>query len=299
VSPALLIVLVMLCAGYACARLGIFPLDASETFHRFVIYVCLPAMVWKLVPTLQYEAGLWVLVLIPWLLLTLMAAGVYALCRLLGWSRAVCGALLLCVPLGNTSFLGFPMIAALVGEPAVRYALLYDQLGSFLALSTYGLLVAARFGGGPTPSLAQTLRRIVTFPPFVAMILAFTPLVRFAVLQPLWIRLSDALVPIAMFAVGLRIELRPPRPWSGLIAGLGLKMLLMPALAWLIALACNASPVLTHVSVLEAGMPAQITAGALAMLSGLAPELAAALVGYGVLLALLSLPLIAALLGPL
>jgi predicted permease len=41
-------------------------------------------------------------------------------------------------------------------------------------------------------------------------------------------------------------------------------------------------------------MPPMITAGALATMAGLAPELAAALVGYGVLLALVVLPFIAA-----
>jgi predicted permease len=44
-------------------------------------------------------------------------------------------------------------------------------------------------------------------------------------------------------------------------------------------------------SVLESAMPPMITAGALAISHRLAPGLAAALVGYGTVLALLSLPL--------
>jgi hypothetical protein len=42
-------------------------------------------------------------------------------------------------------------------------------------------------------------------------------------------------------------------------------------------------------------MPPMISAGALAAMAGLAPRLVAALVGYGVLLALLSVPALAAL----
>jgi predicted permease len=38
-------------------------------------------------------------------------------------------------------------------------------------------------------------------------------------------------------------------------------------------------------------MPSMVTAGALAISHGLAPRLAAAMVGYGVLLSLLTLPL--------
>ena len=45
-----------------------------------------------------------------------------------------------------------------------------------------------------------------------------------------------------------------------------------------------------QVSVLESAMPTMITAGALAIAHNLAPRLAAALVGYGILLSLLTLP---------
>jgi predicted permease len=100
-----------------------------------------------------------------------------------------------------------------------------------------------------------------------------------------------------MFAVGLRIELRFPRPWSSFALGLGLKLVLMPLLAWLLARGLGAPPLLAQVAVLEAGMPAMITAGAIAMLAGLAPELAAGLVGYGVLVSMLTLPMIAYLLS--
>ena len=45
-----------------------------------------------------------------------------------------------------------------------------------------------------------------------------------------------------------------------------------------------------QVNVLESAMPTMITAGALAIAHNLAPRLAAALVGYGILLSLVTLP---------
>ncbi|MCY1458728.1 hypothetical protein D9M71_761360 [compost metagenome] len=45
-----------------------------------------------------------------------------------------------------------------------------------------------------------------------------------------------------------------------------------------------------QVNVLESAMPTMITAAALAISHRLAPRLAAALVGYGILLSLLTLP---------
>src|SRR3546814_6428673 len=55
--------------------------------------------------------------------------------------------LLLTVVLGNTSFLGYPLVRALLGESALPYAVVYDQFGAFMLLSTFGLYVLARYGG--------------------------------------------------------------------------------------------------------------------------------------------------------
>ena len=45
-----------------------------------------------------------------------------------------------------------------------------------------------------------------------------------------------------------------------------------------------------QVAVLESAMPTMVTAAALAISHGLAPRLAAALVGYGIVLAMATLP---------
>ena len=96
----------------------------------------------------------------------------------------------------------------------MRYGLLYDQAGSFLILSTYGLVVLARFTGETPPSAATLATRVITFPPFVALVLALLvsalhvpiPEALMGVLS----RVGDTLVPLAMFAVGMRLRLRPP-----------------------------------------------------------------------------------------
>jgi predicted permease len=206
------------------------------------------------------------------------------------------GALLLCVPLGNTSFVGIPIIAALRGDDAVRYAVLYDQFGSFLALSTYGLLVLARYSGEARPGLATLSGRVLSFPPFVALMLALIPVPHPALLDAMLQRVADTLSPVAIFAVGLRLKLRPPAEGSALWWGLAIKMLVAPLLAWAAMRAIGSNQLSAQVAVLEAAMPPMVSAGALASMAGLAPELCAALVGYGVVIAFVSVPLLALLL---
>lgn len=293
-DAAFALILVSLAGGFLCARFDVLPRDGADTLNRFVIYVCLPALVLRLVPKLAVEPGLAVLAITPWAALAVSVAVVNTAARWFHFSREVRGALLLCVPLGNTSFLGFPMIGALVSASAVRLAVVYDQLGSFIIVSTYGLFVVASLSGNAKPTVKSVALRILRFPPFGALVLACLPVPHPAWLETVLLRLGDALVPVAMFAVGLKLELRLPKDRAALALGLGMKMLVLPLLAYAACRALGLHGAPARVAVLETAMPPMITAGALATMAGLAPELAAALVGYGVVLSLVTLPLFAA-----
>jgi predicted permease len=49
---------------------------------------------------------------------------------------------------GNTSFLGFPIIEALYGQEGMKTAILVDQPGTFVVLSTLGIIVATMYSKG-------------------------------------------------------------------------------------------------------------------------------------------------------
>lgn len=74
------------------------------------------------------------------------------------------------------------------------------------------------------------------------------------------------------------------------------KLMVMPLIAFGILFAMGTEPLALKTAVLESGMPSMITAGALAIAAGFAPALSAALVGYGIIIALVTLPIIAYLL---
>jgi predicted permease len=173
------------------------------------------------------------------------------------------------------------------------YAVVYDQFGTFVLLSTFGLYVLAKYGGDAPPTAKQILSRILEFPPVWALLLGLTVMPE---QPPAWIaaalqRLADALLPLVMLAVGLSIQLKLPRDEvKPLAIGLLLKLVLMPALALPLGLLFGMQGAMLQVNVLESAMPTMITAGALAIAHNLAPRLAAALVGYGILLSLVTLP---------
>jgi len=290
---AFALILTMLALGMLFARLKVLPDNAAETLNLVVLYVCLPAAVLIYVPRLHVDASLTGLIATPWLLALATIALVALATRLSGFRRDEHAVLLLCVALGNTSFIGYPMVRALLGEPALPYAVVYDQFGTFVLLSTFGLYVLARYGGDAPPTARQILLRIVKFPPVWALVLGLTVMPE---QPPAWIaaalqKLADALLPLVMLAVGLSIQLKLPRDEvKPLALGLLLKLVVMPAIALPLALLFGMRGAMLQVNVLESAMPTMITAGALAIAHNLAPRLAAALVGYGILLSLVTLP---------
>ena len=288
------IILVLLAIGYALKAWRVVPESASATLNLVVLNVCLPAAILLYAPKLQFERELIGLVAIPWIILIVSTGLVFAVSRVARFDRPSTANLLLQIPLGNTSYIGYALIPVLVGAGALRYAVVYDQLGSFLILTTWGLFVISVYGGGERLRVPTIIRRVLSFPPFIALVLALTVVP--ADLAPVFDQglhlLADALLPIVVLALGMQLKLRLARPHVfPLVFGLLAKLILMPMIALGLAQAFGLSREMLLVAVYLTAMPPMVTSGALLALAGLAPDLAAALIGYGIIISMLTLPL--------
>lgn len=290
---AFALILAMLALGLVFQRLRVFPESAPESLNLVVLYVCLPAAVLLYAPRLELGWHVLAVAAVPWALLAATVLAVTGVSRLLGLRRDQHAVLLLCVALGNTSFLGYPLVRALLGEAALPYAVVYDQFGAFLIMSTFGLYVLARYSGDAEPTAREIGLRILRFPPFLALVFGLTLM---PAQPPAWIadalqRLADALLPLVVLAIGLGLKLKlPGDELKPLAAGLVLKLLVMPLLALGLVMWLPMDANAADTAVLESAMPPMITAAALAISHRLAPSLASALVGYGILISLATLP---------
>lgn len=290
----LVVIVISLAIGLLLQRQRRWPKGSAATLNLYVVYVALPALVLAEIPRLTLDHHALLTVVFAWGIMGVTALITWVTARLFNWSRAVTGVLMLTVPLGNTGFVGIPLIDALLGTAAVPYAILYDQFGTFIALNTYGILLAAYYAGTST-TWPRLLKSIASFPPFIALILAFLTLWWD---YPVWLseaftRISATLVPVIMVAVGLqwrlKLELAALVPMA---VGLFYMLVLTPALTYLAlrSLMLTGSLMLTEevarVILLQSAMPAMISAGVLAMSYNLLPRLASSLVGYSLLLSL-------------
>jgi predicted permease len=286
--------LVLLAAGRILRATKKTPENASETLNIVALYVCMPAAILLHAPHLTFERGIAGVVAVPWILLLASATTVFVVSRLARAPRATRACLMLEIPLGNTAFLGYSVIPALAGPRALRYAVLYDQLGSFLILGTYGLIVVALHSGGATPTQRSVAKRILTFPPFVALALGTTLMpadLPRSVTMPLEV-LSSALLPIVGIAVGMQLRLKLARSYiAPLLLGIVGKLVVLPLLALGVCALFRIDGDMRAAAVLESAMPTMMTTGALLSIAGLAPDLAAAIVGYTTILSIVTLPI--------
>src|SRR6516225_9194488 len=94
--------------------------------------------------------------------------------RLTRWNTPTTGGLILSGSLANTSFVGLPMIETFYGVSFLGVGILIDQLGTYMILSTLGLVVAAAFSATQAEnfSFAKVVHKVVAFAPFQALMLA-------------------------------------------------------------------------------------------------------------------------------
>jgi predicted permease len=233
--------------------------------------------------------------LLPWLMLIFSAVLVLGAAHLWQWPRPTTGVLLLVVPLGNTSFMGVPMITAFFGAAGIPFLIVYDQIGTMLIFATYGSLILALYGRDGTADLVTITRKALLFPPTVALLLG---LALHGCPYPLPIRqileaLAGTLTPMVMTSIGIQMTLRlRPTTLTPLGTGLAIKLLLAPLAALLVCRLAGLHGLAIDVAILEAGMPPMVTASALAVAAGMEAELAVALAGLGIIAAFFTLPLV-------
>lgn len=292
------LLVVCLALGALVARLARPPAGLADALNWWVINVALPALVLSIVPGLPFSAELWFPAVAMWFVFLGGWAIFAAAGRAAGWSGARIGALTLTCGLGNSAFIGLPLIEALRGREALPVAAIADQAGVFLSLAIGGSLVAAIYSGGHV-SAASVARRVLLFPPFIALLAGLAlgatgglP----ASLAPIIERVGETLVPLALFSVGLQLRLRlEPGQAAPVAAGLGWKLALAPLIVWLIGRAAGIEGGVLGVTVLQAAMAPMISGAILAQQNRLEPALANAVLGLGILLSFLTVPAVHAL----
>ncbi len=271
--------------GFVYQRVNRFPANTSQVLNQFILFVSLPSLVLYHVHGLNFSVSQISFIAMPWMLLGLaiLVFGVLYKLRFLSKSVFVC--LVLTAGFGNTSFVGFPILESYLGSLALSNGILIDQAGTFLALSLAGLLFISIVSGSSF-RIQDSIKRLLTFPPFVALIVAsiLRPFPFPSYISALLLKLGGTLPPLALFSVGFLLKLNTLKLYTKpLLIGLTFKLCLSPVFFYFFYKALiPLDRFAFQVVVLEASMAPMVTSSILAIEEDFAPGLAVAMLGLGI-----------------
>jgi len=284
----------MLALGLYSQTKSNFPKEKVSKWVNFYLFnFVLPALALLYIP--QIEPGwklllpisaAWFTFFCSWILFGSMG-------KILNWDKATTGCLIIVSGLANTSFLGFPVIEGLLGKEGLPTALMIDQGGSFLLVSSITIIVASIYADKES-KLSSIPLKIISFPPFGfligTLIMSFLGWKTPEFILPLASAIGKTMVPASIFAIGLRFRLDFESLNSRYFwMGMGYRLILAPAVIWMIYQNFDfENEVVFQVTILESGMAPMITGSLVAIEYDLRPKLAALLSGLGIPISLIT-----------
>lgn len=290
------VILLAICLvlGGILRKTGRFPENFSGSLNGFIIHISLPALALYHIHNLTISTDLLFTAAMAWLLFVVGAGFFYLVSRMMKFDRKTVGALMLVGGLGNTSFVGLPMIEAYYGKSMLGVGIVADLAGSFFVLSTLGIFVATTYSSTGKVDAKAVLKKVFTFPPFQALVIA---VLLKAVSFPGWLdnvllQLGATLTPLALISVGYQLQVSAIKgELKPFIVGLSYKMILGPAIVAAVFIGLlGGSGEIMKVTIFEAAMGPMITAGIVATEHKLNPPLISIMLGIGIPLSFLTLP---------
>ncbi|WNY99339.1 AEC family transporter [Sulfurospirillum sp. 'SP'] len=268
--------------------------DISEALTEFVIYFSLPALALSKIRHMTFSHEVFLIIVIAYITMALSLFLGYVAGRYLKMDRNNLVTMMVIVGFGNTGFVGFSYIESFYSLHAVSYALVYDQIGTFIALMTFGVALIA-WGGGKEQRVRDVAKQMVFSPPLLAIIVAvyfqgteFPPLI-----ETILDKFQATLIPLVTGIVGMKLEFRTLSLYfkENMVA-LSLKMVIAPLLMLVgLYFFADLKAEWVKVTLLETAMPPMTMAVVFGIRGGLNRELLINALALGILFSFVSIGL--------
>ncbi|MEZ5779135.1 MAG: AEC family transporter [Paracoccaceae bacterium] len=265
--------------GWFAGRIRFFPEAATEWLTRFVFYFALSAMLFRFSANLSlaeiFDAQFAMAYLAGCTAIYIIAFAVASMRRVPVAEAAVEAQ---CAVIGNTGFLGVPMLVALLGPKAAGPVLMVLTIDLIVFSSLITLIVTASREGHLRPAILKVLAlgllknpMIVSMAAGIAWSSAALPMPEVA--DEFLTLLGSAATPCALFAIGASLASRTTERMSVALWLSFAKLVLHPAAVAFAALYLfNVEPFAAGVMIAAASLPVAGNVYILARHYGIAPQ---------------------------
>ncbi|WP_111494945.1 MULTISPECIES: AEC family transporter [Marinobacter] len=232
----------LILAGYVCRRTGRLGDTAASELNRFVVWLCLPALLFMSTATASAEEiwhpGFIAVVTLGTLLVFAITVGYRWLVRRDLADASIDG---LSASYANTGYIGIPLCILVLGDDGLEPALIATLIVVCLLFSI--AIVCVEVGLQNEPSALRAVRKVV-------VALARNPLVVSPILGGAWAlsglelpqaagqfldMLGAATTPCALVSLGAFLAQRERGPANGALGLVGIKLIVHPLLVWWLA----------------------------------------------------------------
>ena len=268
--------------------------DNSKQLVDFIIYFSLPAIVFSKIYPLSLDTKiLWLILMFMGIIFFNLFLS-YTIGKMMRLSRVTLATFMIMATFGNTSFIGFSYIDAFYGQDYIVYGVIYDIFGSFLLLVSVGMIIIT-WGSGRKNSVLNISKSIFLFPPMIMFIITIFAknfeIPKFLIYTST--NLGATLVPIAMIAIGMKLELKHIFTKLHIVTvAVVLKMLIIPIIVlFVFKYFYGIDETWVKVTIIEVAMPPMTMAAVLAIKGGLDEKIAINSLVLGVIVSLFTITL--------
>jgi predicted permease len=281
-----LVLIISFLGGYLVKKTSSFDKSQVSLLNSFILYISLPSQIFMYIPKMNFNYNFWAPISVSWIIFIVSVFFFNIIGKKLNYNKKTIICLIMVCGLGNTSFVGLPLLENYFGQEGVGIGIYVDQFGTFLVLSLLGIPYLL-FKTNENISTYSTIKKIILFPPFIAIILAiFIKILNFNIPYPEVLkRLGDTLAPLALFSVGFQLTFSGLKGKSRiLLFGLTFKLILAPLIIYILYIKLfSMNNLLGKVSVFEAGMGPMITSTLIVSEKNIESDLASVLLAFGII----------------
>jgi predicted permease len=282
-----LVLVISFLGGYLVKKTSTFDRTQVSLLNSFILYISLPSQIFMYIPKMKFNHEYWAPISVSWIIFVIAVFFFNLFGKRLNYSKKTIVCLIMVCGLGNTSFVGLPLIENYFGQDGVGIGIYVDQFGTFLVLSILGIPYLL-FKTNENISFYSTIKKIFFFPPFISIILAIIiKLLNINLPHPEVLkRLGDTLAPLALFSVGVQLNFSDLKGKTKIMLfGLSYKLIIAPLLIYILYLKIfSIDNLIGKVSVFEAGMGPMITSTLIVSEKNIEGELASIILAFGIVL---------------
>ena len=295
IYQSLFTIFILLAGGYISKLIKVLKQKQSRSLFDFVVVFALPCLIFDKIYHLNFNFSLILLIFAGFISTSLAGIISVIVGRVFKFSKPTILSMFVLSAFGNTLFVGMPVVSNVFGEEFVGEVIMYDSLAGAIPISILVPLILA-MNNGEKVTIVKNIKTIIYFPPFIGLVLGLAlkdfkiPEFVFAPIR----MFGDSATPVALFAIGLSLGFNAIKSsYKSTVIVLFMKMILAPAIFILILQCFGAAfDKSTLIAVLESSMPTATIVCVMVMKAKLDSNFAASSVAFGLVLSVITLPIL-------